>query len=289
MRSGNRKVEQVLRCQYCGANVDLPFKCPFCSGYFCAEHRLPENHLCSELQIARARGPPPAEEHRPSAESKPQLPIGEGSSGYPFRFEPASWTSSTEMAHLTAGALIVMGVGLSLSVPSFRWSFPVLGEPVVTLTSALIFTLIFMSHELAHKTAAKRHGLWAEFRLSLMGAALTLMSIGPTPIKIVSPGAVMIAGSASRKTVGLIALAGPFTSFVFTLLLFVLYPLIPDSSFSSVFLRGAMLASWMTLLNLIPFGILDGAKVYWWNKLVWAVSFSASLVMMVVILGYPFS
>jgi len=50
-----------------------------------------------------------------------------------------------------------------------------------------------------------------------------------------------------------------------------------------------MLASWMTLLNLIPFGILDGAKVYWWNKLVWAVSFSASLVMMVVILGYPFS
>ncbi|RLG97981.1 rhomboid family intramembrane serine protease, partial [Candidatus Bathyarchaeota archaeon] len=33
-----------MKCQYCGAEEPLPFKCPFCGGYFCVEHRLPENH-----------------------------------------------------------------------------------------------------------------------------------------------------------------------------------------------------------------------------------------------------
>ena len=34
------------KCEYCGKEVDLPFECKFCGGYFCVEHRLPENHNC---------------------------------------------------------------------------------------------------------------------------------------------------------------------------------------------------------------------------------------------------
>ena len=33
-------------CEYCGKVVELPFRCNFCRGYFCMEHRLPENHDC---------------------------------------------------------------------------------------------------------------------------------------------------------------------------------------------------------------------------------------------------
>lgn len=33
-------------CEECGKEVIMPFKCPFCKGVFCAEHRLPENHTC---------------------------------------------------------------------------------------------------------------------------------------------------------------------------------------------------------------------------------------------------
>ena len=34
------------KCKYCGTEVELPFECKFCKGYFCIEHRLPENHNC---------------------------------------------------------------------------------------------------------------------------------------------------------------------------------------------------------------------------------------------------
>jgi len=34
------------KCEQCGKEVELPFECSFCGHYFCAEHRLPENHNC---------------------------------------------------------------------------------------------------------------------------------------------------------------------------------------------------------------------------------------------------
>lgn len=39
----------VLNCHVCGKEVDLPFRCSYCSGYFCVVHRLPENHQCPNL------------------------------------------------------------------------------------------------------------------------------------------------------------------------------------------------------------------------------------------------
>jgi hypothetical protein len=27
----------------------MPYKCPFCGGYFCDKHRLPENHKCKNM------------------------------------------------------------------------------------------------------------------------------------------------------------------------------------------------------------------------------------------------
>ena len=41
------------KCEYCGKEVMLPFKCPYCGGLFCAEHRLPEKHECLFLPKKR--------------------------------------------------------------------------------------------------------------------------------------------------------------------------------------------------------------------------------------------
>lgn len=37
-------------CSTCGESITLPFKCKFCGGLFCSEHRLPENHKCNGLR-----------------------------------------------------------------------------------------------------------------------------------------------------------------------------------------------------------------------------------------------
>ena len=34
------------KCEQCGKEIALPFKCNYCGHYFCVEHRLPENHNC---------------------------------------------------------------------------------------------------------------------------------------------------------------------------------------------------------------------------------------------------
>jgi len=276
-----------LKCQYCENNVDLPFRCPFCSGYFCPDHRLPENHTCPELLKVRTRTPATKEEYLPPAtEGKPETPRHETLLTYPFWFRKPGWTSSTEAVHLTIGALIVMGVGLSLHEPIFSWVFSLYREPIIFLSLALIFTFIFFIHELAHKAAAKHYGLWAEFRLSLLGVLLTLLSLAPTPLKFVSPGAVIIAGAGDKRIIGITALAGPLTSIALTSLFFFLYFLVPYDPLALVMLKGAMLGAWLALLNLIPFGILDGAKVYWWNRTVWAVSFVSSIVLGLAILRF---
>ena len=36
----------MARCDVCGKEIDLPFRCFYCQRHCCFEHRLPENHNC---------------------------------------------------------------------------------------------------------------------------------------------------------------------------------------------------------------------------------------------------
>ena len=36
-------------CAKCKKVATMPFRCRFCSGLFCGDHRLPENHSCEAL------------------------------------------------------------------------------------------------------------------------------------------------------------------------------------------------------------------------------------------------
>jgi len=248
-----------MKCQHCDKEEPLPFKCPYCNGYFCAEHRLPESHSCTGQWMARAPTP-----YDYSVTYAPPHPP-------PVVIKPFSF-SATEIRDLAISSALVTGVGFSLV--SFR-----LYRPEILVSLAIVFVSVFLLHEIAHKFVAQRYGMWAEFRLTLFGALLTLLST-ISPIKIISPGAVMIAGPMSRDTMGKTAVAGPLTNLGLSVISFVL------SSFtsglpSSVAMLSAAFNAWMTLFNLIPFGIMDGLKVFNWNKIVWGVAFVPSLALTV--------
>ena len=275
-----------MKCQYCGKNVDFPFRCSFCGMYFCGEHRLPENHNCPELWQAMVKQPSPEEKGSESAsETRPPRTAGQPSFQYRYKVQRVGWTSSTELIHLAAGALIVMVVGLSWGSSGLDWVFRIFSDPFNTFVSAALFTFIFISHELAHKAVAKQFGLWAEFRLSALGAAFTLMTVPLNLIKIVSPGAMNIAGAADKKTIGITALAGPLTSIGLAGVLFGSFFLVHGSP-AVLLIRSASLAIWIAVFNLIPLGILDGAKVFWWNKGAWAVSIASAVAVMMLVSWY---
>ena len=181
------------------------------------------------------------------------------------------WFSPTEIRHLAISALLVAAVGFSMvGLRPFKTE--------ILIGSALVFVSVFLLHEIAHKLTAQHYGLWAEFRLVMFGVLLTLISIFSPLFKIISPGAVMIAGFAEKDIVGKTAIAGPATNLALALISFAPYGFL-SFPFSEVALLSAAFNAWIAFFNLFPIGVLDGWKVFVWNKIIWTLVFVPSLIL----------
>ena len=181
-------------------------------------------------------------------------------------------------------ALLIMGIGFSIVFYNnlFNYNyFAIIGWGWTEMSVfAVLLTASFLIHEMSHKFTAQKNGLWAEFRLTKWGALLTLFSIF-TPFRLIAPGAVMIAGPARLKEIGKISIAGPATNISLSLIfLGAAYAPIPFS-FYVLFMWIASFNAFIAVFNLIPFGILDGLKIYNWNKKVWVIGFALAAVLTV--------
>ncbi|NIP67409.1 hypothetical protein GWN63_05050, partial [Candidatus Bathyarchaeota archaeon] len=127
-----RKLNKIAKCEYCGKDVILPFRCPYCEQSFCPEHRLPENHSCPEHWRARAPGPQPPP-------IVPQEKRYEYSVSYTPRLGTTFQFSHKELEHLAIGALLVTGVGLSF-IPQ-AVGMPPLTNLEILVPLIVIFTL----------------------------------------------------------------------------------------------------------------------------------------------------
>lgn len=146
------------------------------------------------------------------------------------------------------------------------WSGQFLQLFVIALFTA---GLGFLLHELAHKFVAQRYGCMAEFRAWDQFLYLAVGLAVMVGFIFAAPGAVMISGMVTRKENGIISVAGPLTNYVLGLIflgLLLFYP-----AYGSIFSIGFGINMWLGLFNLIPFGPLDGAKVFHWNKVVWGL------------------
>jgi Zn-dependent protease len=257
-----------MKCRKCGKETFLPFRCPYCGDQFCTEHRLPENHNCPRMDLARAQ--------------RQEDAVLQGTNTYeykvtygmPRRTTGRVYFSPKELKHLAIAVLLVIGVGLSYIFFASSSESLVL----VASASAAIFTTSFVVHEIAHKVTAQRRGLWAEFRLTLWGSLLTaIFIILPVAFKIISPGAVMISGPASMDEIGKISMAGPTTNIIMSTVLIV--AAFAPTPIQWIFVIGALFNGYIAVFNLIPLGILDGYKIFNWNKTTWAFAFTTSVVL----------
>jgi len=135
----------------------------------------------------------------------------------------------------------------------------------------------FVLHELAHKYVAIRFGAQAEFRAWKIGLilALVLPIITFGRFLFAAPGAVYIFGERiSVKQNGLISIAGPLTNIVVAFVFLSLLLLFETSQLlNTIAVSGAKINFFLAFFNMIPFGPLDGTKVFSWNKAVWAIVF----------------
>jgi Zn-dependent protease len=195
-------------------------------------------------------------------------------SGAPLRRSREEGTSSTEITQLTV-AFLVLTLDFVLLYGGLA-VYDTRTELLLVAVAAAAALTAFVAHEMAHKVAAQRRGYWAEFRFSVVGLLVSLFTavIG---FLFAAPGATMIGGATDPDDMGRISLAGPATNFVFSLVF------LGGALVAGTFSAGALLSvillflayinAWFAAFNMIPFGPLDGAKVFRWSHGVWVASF----------------
>jgi Zn-dependent protease len=268
------------RCAVCGAEEFIPYVCRYCGRVHCVYHRLPENHECPNIQQARA----------------PKLPIRveRRSSGTNLRLIRAPKLSSLPNRELYALSTALLVLGLSFST-RYIFSGLAVARPAAFLEVFLLTLMVigtgFVGHELSHKFVAQRYGCWAEFKLWTVGAVMAVLFafIPPGNLVFAAPGAVYIASRSSyfgegmdRKANGIISLVGPLVNIGAAGLFGLAFLASSLAGFGDIvvssgsglafkFLQeGVAINLWLGAFNLIPFFILDGQKIFTWDRKVWA-------------------
>ncbi len=190
-------------------------------------------------------------------------------------------TSRTELFQIAVAFLVLtLDFSIILGVSSFLGI--VLGlsilSPVVIGVAAAASLTAFVAHEMAHKIAAQRFGAWAEFRYAPMMLLLSVVMSFAVGFLFAAPGATVVSGMTDPREWGRTSLAGPLANLGFAVA-FLAAAVGTVSLGIAVF--GPLLLlmffnAWFGAFNLIPFGPLDGAKVFRWSKPVWLGALAAA-------------
>jgi Zn-dependent protease len=190
-------------------------------------------------------------------------------------------------------------IDLAISLVALIIAFSILGERKVPGLEVIFISAIgagsgFLLHELAHKFVAQKYGYWAEYRAN-RGGLIFMIVTAFMGILFAAPGAVWFrkVGDGSQTQTAhpygyeaepqqlkkeqreqlWIALAGPLTNIALAVL-FVLI-LISGILTSNLGYGAAYYAIFINLtlaaFNLLPFGPLDGAKVFAASRAIWAI------------------
>ena len=199
-------------------------------------------------------------------------------------------TSRTELVHLGAAYLVLTtGLVLIFSGNTFLGSgFAPPGvagiSATVVVVSALAALTGFVAHEMAHKLAAQRRGFWAEFRASPYGLLMALVT-SIVGFILAAPGATVVGGMSGLdlRSWGRTSLAGPMSNVAFAAVFYVaaIAAYLDGSAVFVWLLILAFINAWFGTFNLAPWGILDGFKVFRWDRGVWAAAIGVTLVALI--------
>ncbi len=184
--------------------------------------------------------------------------------------------SSREIRDILISMLVIAGL----------FAYILAGKNINSTIAYVPITLIavglgFVLHELAHKLLAIRYGFWAEYKLWKEGLILAIGLSIITNFIFAAPGAVYIHGEyISEEQNGKISLAGPLTNIVLALIFLGLTPYLAFSPYLlAIGTIGFTINSFLALFNLIPFSVLDGAKIFRWNPIIWGLTAAVAFLM----------
>jgi Zn-dependent protease len=204
----------------------------------------------------------------------------------PHAGRPRITFSLQEVLHI-AGAIAILTVCLALVLKDGLgnpYRFDNLPSPALLLDSLMAIGSGFVLHELAHKIVAQRYGHWAEFRAQFTGLIISLLLAMGIGVLAAAPGAVVIQGQVTRRENGIISLVGPGTNLLIGAIAFPFALAVnPDAPLPRMMALVATANGGLCLLNLLPFGQLDGRKVLRWSKVAYGIALTLCITFLVLL------
>ena len=200
--------------------------------------------------------------------------------GIPDKMKHGTAMRAKELKDLSISALLLaLAFGIALS-GGFRAFFEPRSLIIICLMSIVGVSLGFVLHEMGHRFVARRFGCFAEYTMWPTGLILALVC-SLFGFIFAAPGAVMIYQRAdmwgratlTREKTGLISIAGPAMNICLAVVFILLNIAYPTLLFS----LGARINTWLAIFNLIPFGPLDGTKIFRWDKRVWLAAIAVGM------------
>jgi len=209
---------------------------------------------------------------------------------YPAQPKPGVHFSRTELIQLGLAILALSGAFTIVyirSTPGFS-SNPGFFLAIYFPASLLAVATGVGLHEIMHKVVAQRYGHWAEFRYNPQGLLFAFVLAALAGFLYGAPGATWISGTVTREQNGRISAAGPMSNVVIAAGLVVIFlALAPQVSslggaiLALYILQVATVNAFLAGFNMLPIMPLDGAKVWAWNKAVYAGIAALSIALIV--------
>ncbi len=141
--------------------------------------------------------------------------------------------------------------------------------------AAAVVSPAVVLHELAHKGIGLLYGFESVLHISMFGLGIgVLLRFFHSPIIFFVPAFVASVGSVHPEQFAILALAGPATNFVLYWISEGLFISRQWPKLNHAFIISKQINLWLFILNMIPIGIFDGAKVLSGNPMLY-FSFAA--------------
>ncbi|MCD6590492.1 MAG: site-2 protease family protein [Candidatus Aenigmarchaeota archaeon] len=176
-------------------------------------------------------------------------------------------------------------ITISVLVLSFVFAYPdVFFNPVFFLYSLLGVGVAFIGHELSHRFVARRLGYYSAYKMWTEGLLLAFIFaiVSGGAFVFAAPGAVVFSSywvfkKPTMNEIGKIGVAGVVFNLSVSYMSILLFHLTGVGIFRFI----STVNAWLAVFNLIPFGPLDGLKVFRWNKRIWISSLIFGIVALV--------